>query len=189
MTEHQIPLQFRPPEVEHPVSEPEFLGREILVLFPRHRNGRRPGRTGHPKVGDVNLDVPRCHAFVPGRIGTEFHPSGNQNHRLDPEPRGLLHHGRQRPGGAERQLHEAIPVSQVDEDETAKITAAVNPAAQADDLAELLPRDRTRAVSSQRGLGGGNRCHGGKRNAAGPTTASNWSKKSYVTLAGRSQDR
>ena len=57
VAENQIVLELGSAEIEHPVAEPQLLGRELLFLLPGHRNGRRLRRPDHFQASHVHLHL------------------------------------------------------------------------------------------------------------------------------------
>ena len=47
--QHQVPLQLGTPQVENAVLQPKLLRRQLLLLLPRHWNGRRLARGRRPR--------------------------------------------------------------------------------------------------------------------------------------------
>src|SRR5262249_15009576 len=126
-------------QVEHPVLEPELLGRKVLSLLARYRNRRCFRWPNHHQVRDLNFNLARYHRLVASWIGPERHGSGDLNDGLDAEGGRSLHYRRGRPVGIERKLDDAVAIPKVDEDQAAKIPTPMNPAGEPDSGAEISP--------------------------------------------------
>src|SRR5690242_10568270 len=137
MPQHQVALHFRPAEIEMAVLEAQLLGRELFTLAARDGNRWRDGRSQDDEPGGLYLDVSGrelgvLHARRPrGDLALDL------DHRLAPQSGRHAPHlvGRSR---ADRDLHQARAVAQIDEEDAPEVAPAVHPAAQPHPLPDML---------------------------------------------------
>ena len=134
VAEDEVALQLRPPEIEHPVLEPQLLRGQLLVLLPRHGNGGRLRRSDDLELGDVHLDLARRELRVARGLGPERHRPAHQHDRFRPRRRRARHHLGRGPVRIAGELHQPGPVAQIDEDQAAQVAAAMHPSAEPDRL-------------------------------------------------------
>ncbi len=151
VAQDEVALQFGAPEVEHPMLEPQLFCRQLLVLLPRHRDGRRLRRTDDLQLGQVHLDLPRYQRRVAGRLRTERHRPARQHDRFCSEGGRPRHDLRRGPVGIARELDQAGAIAQVDEHQAAQVAAPVHPPAKPDLLADVRARQLATAVRAEGG--------------------------------------
>ena len=79
--------------------------------------------------GDADLDLAGGHGRVDGPLGAGPDRALDPDDPLRPQPAGLGAAGH---GGVEDDLDDALPVAEVDEDDTAVVAAVGHPAAEGD---------------------------------------------------------
>lgn len=162
VTQEKMLLQVEPSEIQVTVEEPQFLGGQRLSLGPEYTDrqllGRWPGQD--PQVARPDLDVAGGHPGIALVGRTHADRAGHQHHGLGPDSGGQLQYGSGRPVRAERDLDQSVPISQVEEDESAQVAAAMNPPSQADGLAIVFKSESAAPMRAHRGgchrLGSGN---------------------------------
>ena len=120
-------------EVEHPMPQTKLLGGQLLLLLPRHRNGRRLRRADHLEVGDVHLDLAGAQPRVARRLGPELPPC---RPRESPSPPPAAAARSMISGGVQSGLQESCTspaaVAQIDEHQSAEIPPPMDPPAETD---------------------------------------------------------
>jgi hypothetical protein len=138
MPEQEVPLQLVAPQVEVPVTEAELLRRELFALPSGHRNDRRVGRAEDAERRRFHLDAAGSELGVPHRLGALSDDSFDEHHRFGAKGRGHPGEvGRSR-RQVDRHLYDAGAVAQVEEDETAKVARAMDPAPESHRRAHML---------------------------------------------------
>ena len=105
--------------------------------------GRRPGAREDADVRGAQLHVARRQLGVLGAGQSRGDASPDLEHELRPH-RGRDLVGRRRLLGVDDDLGDAVPVAQVQEDELAQVTAAVDPAGEGDVAADVVGARRRR---------------------------------------------
>jgi len=135
MAEQQILLHRRSSQVEHAILEAHRLGNVFVVELER----RRERRVEDLELVREDFDLARWEFRVDGAFGPRAHEPARRHYEFVAQ---LL--GDAEGCGAVRvadDLDESFAVAQVDEDDTPVIAAAMDPAADGDDLAEALTID------------------------------------------------
>ena len=148
MTQHQIGLQLRPPQIEVAVLEAQILRRQLFGLPAGDWNGGRLGRPHDLERGRVHFDLASRELRIlhVGRTGDDF--ALHHDHGLRPETLGAGDDVGRGPSRTERHLDDAVAVAQVEEDDSSQVAAPVDPTPQAHPLADVLPPQRPTAVAA-----------------------------------------
>jgi len=132
VTQHQVLLHLRAAQVEHPVRQARDLGQVLVVELERRR---------HARVEDLqplaqHLDLPADEVGVGRTLGPRTHQAADLDAELVADLLGGAEH--LGPVGVTHHLHQTLAVAQVDENDTAVVAAAVDPAEQGHGLADEL---------------------------------------------------
>src|SRR5438309_7572549 len=144
--QHQIRLQLGPSQIEVALLEPQLLGRKLFVLGARDGDRGRCGRPDDLQARRVHLHVPRRQLGVLHVRRPHHYLPFHDNHRLRAEGSGARQHVRVRPGGAHRDLHDALAVAQIEKHDPPEVAAAVHPSPQAHPGSHVLLAQRAATV-------------------------------------------
>ena len=151
MAKHQVVLEFGAPKIEVPVTQPEFLGRHLVATSASHRQRRRDCRPDNRERGHPHFHLTRAHVWVHA-VGLARHDlTFAQHDRLHPDRRRQCLHVGGTPRRPERELHQPGAVTQIDEDQSPEIAAAVHPPAEADDAPHVTASQQAAGISAQGG--------------------------------------
>jgi len=126
----QIVLHLRTAQIQHAVRQAGGL-RQVVVI---HLERRRNRRVQHFQRIAYHFDLAGIEVVVDGAVRTVAHHAGGAQAELVAHMFGCLEHlGLLRIAD---DLHQALAVAQIDENDAAVVAATMHPAAQADGLAE-----------------------------------------------------
>jgi len=131
--QHDVAMQLVLAQVEEAVLEPQLLRRGVVLDM--DRDGQRLGHRLHHHLGGVELDLAGGEPRVHRRRLARHDLAADRDHALGPHRLGDLE---DRAGDVEHHLGHAIMVAQVDEQQIAVVALALDPAGQADLLADML---------------------------------------------------
>jgi hypothetical protein len=130
--EHDVGVQPLAPEVEVAILKADVLG---IVLLARDRQRQFGGGALHRHAPCEHLDFAGRQVGVGRALGARLHHAVDRNDALDPQTvedrkRGAV--------GVRNDLGDAVVVAKIDEQHAAMVALAVDPAGQADVLADVL---------------------------------------------------
>src|SRR6267143_4335251 len=130
------------------VLETQLFGRELLAFPAGDGNRGRLRRSHDLQDSGVDFHIPGRQLGIPhrGRPGGDipFH----EDDGLGPDGLGTGDEIGSRPPRTEGDLNEAVAVAEIEEDDAAEVTAAVNPAPQSHPLSNVLLSQRPAAMSA-----------------------------------------
>src|SRR5438445_12893940 len=132
------------------VLEPQLFSGQLLALPPRHGDRRRHRMTQDLQFGRPHLDISRRELGVSHVGWTRDDLAEDPKHGLALDARCLIAESLGRVG-ADRHLHHARPVAQVEEDDATEVAPAMHPAAEFDHLPPVL---EPQLAAPMRALGG-----------------------------------
>ena len=165
VAQHQVALHHRAAQIQHAVGEARGF-RQVLVVELERRCDRW---VEHLELVAQHLDLAALEAVVGGAFRARAHQALDLHAELVAQFLGHLEH--LRAVRVAHHLHVAFAVAQVDEDHTAVVAPAVDPAAQGDGLADQRFGHQTAVVAAhgRGGCGGHGHAFREKRMSLGPT--------------------
>ena len=137
MPHSDVCLQLWSPKIQHPVLQSKFFGGEFFPFPSGDWNRRCRSRPHDVKVADPHFNFARNHAGVPGSFVPEHHDPFDEYHRLGSKGGASSEDCCWGPRWVARELHQPIPVAEVEENDPTEISAAMNPATESDSHAQL----------------------------------------------------
>src|SRR2546427_7739045 len=151
MAQSEIRLELRPPQIELAVLETPLFGRELFAFPARDGNRGRLRRSHDLQDRGVDLHIPGRELGIPHRGRPRGDFPFDEDDRLGPDGLGTGDEIGSRPRRTERDLNEAVAVAEIEEDDTAQVTAAVDPAPQSHPLSNVLLSQRPAAMCAPGG--------------------------------------
>ena len=142
--ELEVFLKLRAAEIQNTMLQPEFLGRKFVLGPAVYRDGRRVGIGQATQIRRADVDLSRRDLWIPVLSRPNRDGPDKGHHVLGPKLMREFKRGRVGPIRPKGHLDQPASVAEVEEDQPAQISAAVNPAHQLD-LGPLV----TRANASQ----------------------------------------
>ncbi len=146
VAQHQVLLHRQPAQVDDPVLQAHRLGEVLVVELER----RRLRRVQDLDIVRQHLDLAGEQVRIVAALGAGPHESRHADHELVAQRLGDRE-GRD-PVRIEDDLHEALAVAQVDEDDAAVVAAAVHPAHQRHGLGEVAAVDAAAVIGALQGI-------------------------------------
>ena len=129
-------------QVQYPVGQSSRLGEMVVVEL----KGRRHRGIEDLKATTENLNVATAHILIDRALRPSTHQPLDAHTKL--VAKGLRHGKELWPIWVTHNLGNAVSISQIDEDHAAMVTSAVDPAAEAHGLVELLEVERSAVVGA-----------------------------------------
>ena len=133
---HDVLVQFLATKVEETVLKPYIFR---IFLLAEHRQRQLGGRPQDLDLADVDLDHAGRQFRIVGTIGAAAHLAVDPDDPFRAELFDFLERRRIRVGHA---LRDAVMVAQVDEQDAAMVANAMDPAREANDLADIALPER-----------------------------------------------
>src|SRR5437867_67339 len=134
VAQDQIGLQLRPPQIQMTVLETQLFGGELFALAARDLNRGGLGGTDEAQRRRVDLDVAGRQLDVPSLRRAQHDLPLDRDHGFALERVRLRDELGRRPRRSDADLDDAVPIPQVDEDDSAQVAAPVDPAPQSHPL-------------------------------------------------------
>jgi len=147
---HQVALQLGATEVEIAVAQPQLLGGQRLSLGSGHGNGGRDSRPDDANRARLHFHIAGGQLRVPARFRAGGDLTLHEHDALLPYGGGRTLHRVAHDRRIEGDLHDALTVAQVDEDQPAEVSLAVHPPAQPDRPPRIREPQRAAIVGAQR---------------------------------------
>jgi hypothetical protein len=131
MPKDQVFLKLGTPEIEITMTQPQLFGGQWLAADAGDRNRGRRGWTDQGQLLGSDLDIAGWELSVSHLRWSRDNFALEKHHALGTETRRQRDRFRGRVARIERDLHEARPISEIDEYQLPEIALAVNPATEA----------------------------------------------------------
>ena len=124
-------MQLLATQIEEAVLQADVLG---IFLVAEHRQRQIAGRTQHLDLADVNFDLAGRQIVIVGALGAATGLAVHPHHEFRAQLFGLRERRRVR---IDHALGQAVMVAQVDEQHAAMVANAMDPAREANRLADV----------------------------------------------------
>jgi len=149
MAQDQIGLELRAPQIEVAVLEAQLFGRELFALCARDLNRRCLGRSHDLERRRVDLDIAGRQLGIAALRRARDDLAFDGDDRFALERVGLRDELGWCPGRPDADLDDAVPIAQIDEDDSSEVAAPVDPAPQAYPLPGVLLAELAAAVGAE----------------------------------------
>ena len=135
------------------MPQSQLFSCELFSLSPRDWNCRSFRRTDQLDGRRVHFDIAGLQISIAHFSRSKSSLTANEHNRFLSERCSFFNLCRRSPLWIERNLHDPCAISKIEEDYSAEISAAMDPACKRDLLARMLSSERAREMGSKRGLG------------------------------------